>query len=880
MQDRSAGRTPRFLHALLAAMVAVLALPILGAFAQSARVGLVIGISDYGNEPHPTALGDAGLVAQTLRQIGFEVIEGANVNHDEFRSALRDFIEKAEAAGPQGVIALYVSGLGLQDQGENFIVPAKARLRQRADLALETLRLADLIRAMAVLPESQKFVMIDAAYHHPLTARILDNAPGLGLVEAEPGMLIGFNQSPGQAAALPRTNFSHYALALAEALREPGLDITQVFERVRLRVHDLSEAAETPWHVSGLEAPLVLNQGGGAGAAGVGAVIATPSRRLAALRDSSPEEAYAKAVELDTIAGYQAFIEAYPRHPLAKRVEAMIAARREASYWLKTRKANSPRAYWSYLRHYPKGPHADEARRRLDRLSASLNPPPDFDEVIYEDLAPPPPREVIIYDEIVVPERWERVEAPYARPTYLPPPPVGIIDLAPPPPDPYARLLPAVPLAVGAAILANRAWKRPEAIRPAGPPPPGFQGRPRGNLPPGNALPPGAALPPGSVVPQGPPGAIRPPGANGLGQPGLPPRPGFVPQPNAAPNPANPANPAPALANPNQPAGFPPPTLAPNAPDQGRRPGGRPPTSGQPGSGQPTSGQPAPNPAVPGQAAPAPGAPPNQAIAPVPAAPPLAGPPAASPPAVNPPAVNPPPARVIPLTPPNSTPQTASPPAIGPRPPNPPGAPSRAAPPDPARQGLAPGNVPNVAPPNPVIPPNPPNLRPVTPAQPQIGAPPRPQPQILRLPPPEGAPANAPPPGRQQPQILRTPTPPAAAPPAAAAPPPAPVAPPTITRQPPPPAAPPPVSAPRPAPPPAPPPAAAAPPPAIRQAPPPIPPPPAIRQAPPPPPPAAAAPPPAIPRAAPVPAAPPPAAAARPGPAVPCTPERQAARQC
>ena len=50
---------------------------------------------------------------------------------------------------------------------------------------------------------------------------------------------------------------------------------------------------------------------------------------------------------------------------MAKRVRAIVAARREAITWRRTYRADTPDAYWSYLRRYPRGPHAADARRRL-----------------------------------------------------------------------------------------------------------------------------------------------------------------------------------------------------------------------------------------------------------------------------------------------------------------------------------------------------------------------------------------------------------------------------------------------------------------------------------------------------------------------------------
>ena len=90
---------------------------------------------------------------------------------------------------------------------------------------------------------------------------------------------------------------------------------------------------------------------------------------------SRAEEAYAIAVERDTIQDYQAFLRRYPDHRLARRVTALLVARREAIVWRRTLARNTREAYWTYLRRYPNGPHAPDSRRRLARLSAPYAPP-------------------------------------------------------------------------------------------------------------------------------------------------------------------------------------------------------------------------------------------------------------------------------------------------------------------------------------------------------------------------------------------------------------------------------------------------------------------------------------------------------------------------
>ena len=87
---------------IAAALVAVgsLASSISLAQAPNPRIALVIGDAAYPDHPLATTANDAGLVAQTLQAAGFDVVGAADLDQNSLRGALRDFLDKAAAVGP------------------------------------------------------------------------------------------------------------------------------------------------------------------------------------------------------------------------------------------------------------------------------------------------------------------------------------------------------------------------------------------------------------------------------------------------------------------------------------------------------------------------------------------------------------------------------------------------------------------------------------------------------------------------------------------------------------------------------------------------------------------------------------------------------------
>ncbi len=170
-------------------------------------------------------------------------------------------------------------------------------------------------------------------------------------------------------------------------IREGGLAPAALFERVRLRVAEATRGAEVPWSASRIEAPFMfLDRAAGAPSL---AGFEPPAKPLGEI---GAREAYAACLGRDTLAGYEDSSAPIRATRLAKRVRAIIAARREALTWRRSALADTPEAYWSYLGRYPRGPHAWDARRRLSALAAAVAPPPDYRVLAYDWPRPRPTR--------------------------------------------------------------------------------------------------------------------------------------------------------------------------------------------------------------------------------------------------------------------------------------------------------------------------------------------------------------------------------------------------------------------------------------------------------------------------------------------------------
>ncbi|MGY8633948.1 caspase family protein [Bradyrhizobium sp. 14AA] len=791
---------------------------------QEKRIALVVGNGAYAKSPLATTANDAGLIAQTLQAAGFDVVGARDLDGDTLRKSFRDFIQKAQASGPGTVAMIYLSGYGVQLAGENYFIPVDSNITRDTDIPTEALRISDYARQLASVPLKANIVVLDAARAQPFIEGGQPIASGLALVEPDPNMLIAFNAAPGTVAPEEPGPYGIYAQSLAEMIRTGGLPLAEVFDRVRLRVNEASKGAQVPWNEQKISAPFSFFERGPDAPPPETAPDQVAAIRNKPIRDLGVQDAYAAALERDTLPAYEEFLAAYPGDPMAKRVMAIVAARREAITWRRTYRNDTPEAYWSYLRRYPRGPHAADARRRLAILTAPAEPPPSFAMIDY-DVPPPPPEEVVYVDRPVL--YFSDPDFGFAPPPpppvyYLPPPPPDFVVLPPPLPVVGLFVLPQpvfvpIPVFVRPPVyvapppnniiyqnihnttVINTVINQPPAPAPAAG---GGAGGP-GNLTPAIA---GRANSVGPVLPQA---ATQRAALIQQGKAPMPPSATIQPTVRPGIRPVAPANVAPTAA----------PTVAPQTrlPQANTLPipgahGG--PPAPPAGAGPLPGGRPAPTATAPGGTPPThPGAPttaaPGTTLPGHPGAPTVAAPATAAPATTNPTAVpvqppKPPVAQTPPGIRPGDHPKSAtrepavSPPAAG----TPPGAAARPVvpPPSAAREPIRPQNHPS-APPQAARP-----------------APPPPRPQAVARPTPPPPPRVSAPPPR-----MAAPPPPRPAPPVAAARP----APPPMAR----PAPPPPVARPAPPPPPrmavappprpaAPPPRPAAPPPAAKKCPP------------------------------------------------------------
>ena len=293
----------------LAGLLLALAAPVLSA----ERVALVVGNSAYSET---TALrnpvNDATAMAAALRRLGFEVIEGRNLDREGFFDKIDAFDEAVRTAK---MALFFYAGHGLQVGGRNYLAPVDMRLEKKQDLRRRAVELAAVLE---VMDSETNLVILDACRNNPLAGDLerslrLDRnmlaSRGLARVKSTGEMLIAYATAPGNVAADGDGDHSPYTEALLAHIEKPGLSVQELFTEVTGSVKNRTGGKQTPWTNSSLSKVVGLVPSVSPGAA----VAEKPASDRLSAEHLAAERVFWESVKDSTnAADLQAYLDQYP----------------------------------------------------------------------------------------------------------------------------------------------------------------------------------------------------------------------------------------------------------------------------------------------------------------------------------------------------------------------------------------------------------------------------------------------------------------------------------------------------------------------------------------------------------------------------------------
>ncbi|MER8442470.1 caspase domain-containing protein [Mesorhizobium sp. M1066] len=259
------------------------------------RVALVIGNGTYaeaGTLANP--VNDALDIADKLRSIGFEVIEGNDLGKRELERSIGAFSDALQGAG---VGLFYYAGHGLQVDGRNYIVPVDARLDVPVKLQLEAVPIDEVLDIMEQQTKVS-LVFLDACRNNPFarslsrtaTTRSAKALAGLAQFDSTRGSFIAFSTAPGAVAMDGSGRNSPFAAALLRHIAEPGQSINDMMIAVRRDVVSQTRETQRPWEQGSLLERFEFVSDGQPAEPQRPAAAPAPSTEVAALERSVGED--------------------------------------------------------------------------------------------------------------------------------------------------------------------------------------------------------------------------------------------------------------------------------------------------------------------------------------------------------------------------------------------------------------------------------------------------------------------------------------------------------------------------------------------------------------------------------------------------------------
>jgi tetratricopeptide (TPR) repeat protein len=231
---------------------------------RGTRMALIIGNGAYAHvKALPNPPNDARAVARSLRDIGFTVSEGVDLDRAAMQKMTRDFLRDTARAQ---IVVVYYAGHGVQVDGRNYLIPVDVELKPGTGM---TESMIDMDTIMAGLDDQVRtnILIFDACRNNPMAQQVASASSSRGIEGASglaaptslgagatlgAGTLIAFATAPGQVALDGEGANSPFSAALSRHLGTPGLEVQQMLTRVRAEVVSTTKNKQVPWSNSSL----------------------------------------------------------------------------------------------------------------------------------------------------------------------------------------------------------------------------------------------------------------------------------------------------------------------------------------------------------------------------------------------------------------------------------------------------------------------------------------------------------------------------------------------------------------------------------------------------------------------------------------------------
>jgi formylglycine-generating enzyme required for sulfatase activity len=335
------------------------------------RTALIIGNADYVNARKlVNSANDATDMANTLRDLGFDVISGVNLSLKQMEGKVREFGDKLKANG--GVGLFYYAGHGIQVNNRNYLIPVEADIPREDEVDFKALNLDLVLRKMATANNGLNIVILDACRNNPFARSWSrgEDEGGLAQVTAPTGTFIAYATSPDKTASDGTGRNGLYTSELLKYIRQPNLKIEDAFKQVTIAVDRNSGGKQVPWTSSSLRGEFYFKS------QKTNAVVTNPTTKnetepniVAKTTAQQEQEAWNLVKNSSDAEDFRFFLKEFPSGVNA----AQAKIRLEELAWQTVKTSSDKSKVQAYLNEFPAGANAAAARIKLRQLESAAN---------------------------------------------------------------------------------------------------------------------------------------------------------------------------------------------------------------------------------------------------------------------------------------------------------------------------------------------------------------------------------------------------------------------------------------------------------------------------------------------------------------------------
>jgi formylglycine-generating enzyme required for sulfatase activity len=215
------------------------------------KLALIVGNQSYPKSPLKNPLNDAAAMAKALRGLGFdEVVEKTDLTMRQMRVEIDRF---SASLHPGDLALFYYSGHGVQANEQNYLIPVDFAGTSEADLPYDAYPAAQVRDKLEQSGARLRILILDACRNNPFRSK-RDGVRGLSAMASYvEGTYIAYATADnGVADDNPAEGNGLFTKLLLTALRTPGLDLKQIFEKTKQDVYVASQKTQRPFTYDGV----------------------------------------------------------------------------------------------------------------------------------------------------------------------------------------------------------------------------------------------------------------------------------------------------------------------------------------------------------------------------------------------------------------------------------------------------------------------------------------------------------------------------------------------------------------------------------------------------------------------------------------------------